>query len=139
MLASNSMAGTVSNMKRENAAQVIAGFIARARVEAVKGHARVQLDTSTNNTVKLSKCPSRYGVNVCVTGESLTNVPDLFVNVRGDATEGVKMVPPATTLTFNARGFPETAASYVFTISHSASPTVFRTVTVTAAGEVRID
>lgn len=138
-IAANSLNGTVGNLKRENAAQAIAGFLARARIEAVKGHARVQLDTSTANTLAVSKCPARYGGSSCVTGESLTPVPTMLLKLRGDATEGITVTPPATALTFNARGFPETASTYAFQIRHSVNPTKVRTVTVTAAGEVRID
>jgi Tfp pilus assembly protein FimT len=122
-------------------ARTVASLLKRARIQAVSAHARVQVTvTTTPNTMSLSSCRAVYGGRpLCVTEEpTMTAVPSgSYTFGRGDF-RGVTVTGPASgTVIFATDGSLEgqTSVSYIV---DAPQLTGSRSVTVSAAGDVRV-
>ena len=122
-------------------ARTVASLLKRARIQAVSAHARVQVSLSASpNTMSLSSCRAVYGGRpLCVTEEpTLTPIAGgSYTFGRGDF-RGVTVTGPASgTVIFSTDGSLEgqTAVSYTVDAPQLAG---VRTVTVSAAGDVRV-
>lgn len=139
-LAQGSLRETISQSRANGSVHSLAALLGRARVTAQKSHKRVRIDTGTVNAVALESCPAKYGsTSACVTSTTFTPESQAVLRFGKEVeTRGIALTPPATTLVFDAAGFPETTTTYTFTLTHVQTGKV-RTVTVTAAGEIRVD
>lgn len=128
-------------MRRElTAARSVAALVKRARIDAIGRHERVQVNADTAaHTITLMACRSKFGADgLCVTAESLAIVPMGTIKLNDGAFAGVRLTSaPAPALVFGAAGFPEITTTYTFVVDQPERPGAF-TVTVTAAGEVRV-
>jgi prepilin-type N-terminal cleavage/methylation domain-containing protein len=119
------------------AAQALASALGRARALAVHTHSRVRVDALPAG-LSLTSCPARFGSPECATTTTFTAVAQGTTDL-GQRSEfvGIRVTAPVTTLIFDAAGFPETAATYVWTVEHRRSP-VRRDVVVNGGGEIRV-
>jgi type IV fimbrial biogenesis protein FimT len=141
-IAVSSLRQLVTKDVESGSARTVASLLKRARIQAVSAHARVVvvLTTTPTNTMSLSSCRAVYGGRpLCVTEEPTPTpvVGGSYTFGRGDF-RGVKVTGPASgTVVFATDGSLEGQVPVAFTVDHSQIAGV-RTVTVSAAGDVRV-
>jgi prepilin-type N-terminal cleavage/methylation domain-containing protein len=118
-------------------AQTLAGALRRARAQAINTHSRVRIDTTTAG-LAFSSCPARYGATACA-GTSTFSTLALAGTDFSTSTDfaGLQVTAPATTLIFGPTGFPETIATYIWTVDHRELPGD-KKIVVSGGGEIRV-
>jgi Tfp pilus assembly protein FimT len=123
--------------RERGGAQVLANALRRARAVAINTHSRVRIDTTATG-VALSSCASRYGATACAGSSSFTALTLDGTNLgTNNEFVGLSVTPPSSTLIFSPAGFPETVATYTWTVDHPQLPGS-RQIVVTGGGEVRV-